>query len=92
MPPLPKTLPPLLVISKDVAISEPTLIWLEPLKMMPLGLISRTVPSALMWPSIWLGTPVASMRFSATQLAWPCWSKTSVVFGPILKYSQVITA
>ena len=50
------------------AISVCTLIWLVPLKMMPFGLMISTVPSALIWPRIWLGLPVASMRLRIVQL------------------------
>ncbi len=71
------------------AISEPTLIWLAPPKMMPFWLITSTWPSALMLPRIWLGPRLPVTRLSAVQVALPCWLKLTVVRAPTLKVCQL---
>ncbi len=90
-------MPPKLLISIAEATSVCTLIWLVPVKMMPLGLMISTVPSALIEPRIWLGLPVASMRFSTTHelplVELPAlWLKYRVVFLPTLNCCQVAMA
>ena len=69
------------------AISEPTLIWLAPPKMMPFWLMTSTCPGALMRPRIWLGPVLPTTRLSAVQLA-ACWLKLTVVWLPTLKLCQ----
>ncbi len=65
-----------------------TLTWLLPLNTTPLRLATITVPSALIWPWIWLGRALGSLtRLSTAQLL--CWSNCRVVCRPMLKVSQL---
>ena len=61
--------------------------WLLPVNTMPLRLTIITVPSALIWPWIWLGRASGSFtRFNTDQCDF--WSNCRVVFLPTLKLSQ----